>query len=108
MSSGGFELPPGDAGHEGESTDAPPGAVSLAQPMEIGAELDWGSEAWNEVRTRAQRAGRAYIWLNLVEQRLRAVVAAPRAGREAPAAPRAGGGGGGAGRAGAGGGVSPA
>src|SRR5690606_40771275 len=29
-----------------------------------------------EVRTRAQRAGRAYIWLNLVEQRLRAVVAA--------------------------------
>lgn len=44
--------------------------------MEIGAELDWGSEAWGEVRTRAQRAGRAYIWLNLVEQRLRAVVAA--------------------------------
>ncbi|MFJ7058113.1 SAV2148 family HEPN domain-containing protein [Streptomyces griseobrunneus] len=76
MSSGGFELPPGDAGHEGESTDAPPGAVSLAQPMEIGAELDWGAEAWSEVRTRAQRAGRAYIWLNLVEQRLRAVVAA--------------------------------
>ncbi|CAM5681880.1 hypothetical protein STENM327S_05764 [Streptomyces tendae] len=28
------------------------------------------------MRTRAQRAGRAYIWLNLVEQRLRAVVAA--------------------------------
>lgn len=44
--------------------------------MEIGAELDWGAEAWSEVRTRAQRAGRAYIWLNLVEQRLRAVVAA--------------------------------
>ncbi len=44
--------------------------------MEIGAELDWGAEAWREVRTRAQRAGRAYIWLNLVEQRLRAVVAA--------------------------------
>ncbi|AXE80944.1 SAV2148 family HEPN domain-containing protein [Streptomyces atratus] len=76
MSSGGFELPPGDTGHEGDSTDAPPGAVSLAQPMEIGAELDWGADAWSEVRTRAQRAGRAYIWLNLVEQRLRAVVAA--------------------------------
>ncbi|AJE81141.1 hypothetical protein SLNWT_0765 [Streptomyces albus] len=50
--------------------------MSLARPMEIGAELDWGSEDWSEVRTRAQRAGRAYIWLNLVEQRLRAVVAA--------------------------------
>lgn len=42
----------------------------------IGPELDWGADAWREVRTRAQRAGRAYIWLNLVEQRLRAVVAA--------------------------------
>jgi hypothetical protein len=44
--------------------------------MEIGAELDWGADAWAEVRTRAQRAGRAYVWLNLVEQRMRAVVAA--------------------------------
>ncbi|CAM5679019.1 putative protein OS=Streptomyces antimycoticus OX=68175 GN=SANT12839_070700 PE=4 SV=1 [Streptomyces antimycoticus] len=52
----------------------PPGAVSLVRPMEIGAELDWGADAWSEVRTRARRAGRAYIWLNLVEQRLRAVV----------------------------------
>lgn len=76
VSSGGLELPPGDTGHEGESGDIPPGAVSLARPMEIGAELDWGADAWSEVRTRAQRAGRAYIWLNLVEQRLRAVVAA--------------------------------
>lgn len=76
MSSGGLELPPGDTGHEGVSGDIPPGAVSLARPMEIGAELDWGPEAWTEVRTRAQRAGRAYIWLNLVEQRLRAVVSA--------------------------------
>jgi hypothetical protein len=49
-------------------------AVALAQPLEIGAELDWGAEAWSEVRTRATRAGRAYVWLNLVEQRLRAVV----------------------------------
>ncbi|MER8003522.1 MULTISPECIES: SAV2148 family HEPN domain-containing protein [unclassified Streptomyces] len=76
MSSGGLELPPGDAGHAGEAGDIPPGTVSLARPMEIGAELDWGADAWAEVRTRAQRAGRAYIWLNLVEQRLRAVVAA--------------------------------
>ncbi|MGW5863368.1 SAV2148 family HEPN domain-containing protein [Streptomyces sp. NPDC055239] len=80
MSSGGRELPPGDEGHEGSSVDGPPGAVSLARPMEmgsqIGPELDWGPDAWREVRTRAQRAGRAYIWLNLVEQRLRAVVAA--------------------------------
>ncbi|WP_455352056.1 SAV2148 family HEPN domain-containing protein [Streptomyces sp. SYSU K217416] len=80
MSSGGLELPPGDAGHEGGPTDVPPGAVSLARPMEtgsqIGPELEWGADAWGEVRTRAQRAGRAYIWLNLVEQRLRAVVAA--------------------------------
>ena len=44
--------------------------------MPIGPELDWDADAWREVRTRAQRAGRAYIWLNLVEQRLRAVVAA--------------------------------
>ncbi|MGW0736022.1 SAV2148 family HEPN domain-containing protein [Streptomyces sp. NPDC002851] len=80
MSSGGLELPPGEDGREGGSTDDPPTAVSLARPMEttaqIGPELEWGAEAWNEVRTRAQRAGRAYIWLNLVEQRLRAVVAA--------------------------------
>ncbi|MBO0517769.1 SAV2148 family HEPN domain-containing protein, partial [Streptomyces beijiangensis] len=72
----GLELPPGDPGHEGGSVDGPPGAVSLARPMEIGVELEWGADAWSEVRTRAQRAGRAYIWLNLVEQRLRAVVAA--------------------------------
>ncbi|WP_329224050.1 SAV2148 family HEPN domain-containing protein [Streptomyces sp. NBC_01485] len=79
VGSGGLELPPGDEGHGGGSADAPPGTVSLARPMEtnaIGPELDWDAEAWREVRTRAQRAGRAYIWLNLVEQRLRAVVAA--------------------------------
>ncbi|WP_416967762.1 SAV2148 family HEPN domain-containing protein [Streptomyces sp. 4F14] len=79
MGSGGLELPPGDEGHEGGSADVPPGAVSLARPMDAGAigpELDWDADAWREVRTRAQRAGRAYIWLNLVEQRLRAVVSA--------------------------------
>ncbi|OON80611.1 SAV2148 family HEPN domain-containing protein [Streptomyces tsukubensis] len=80
MSSGGLELPPGDSGREEGSEDVPVSAVSLARPMEtgsqIGPELDWNTDAWREVRTRAQRAGRAYIWLNLVEQRLRSVVAA--------------------------------
>ncbi|OEV04461.1 SAV2148 family HEPN domain-containing protein [Streptomyces oceani] len=76
MGSGGLELPPGKGGSEGETAEVPSGAVSLARPMEIGADLDWGADVWTEVRTRAQRAGRAYIWLNLVEQRLRAVVAA--------------------------------
>lgn len=80
VGSGGLELPPGDGdGHEGNPADVLPGAVSLARPMETGAvgpELDWDADAWREVRTRAQRAGRAYVWLNLVEQRLRAVVAA--------------------------------
>ncbi|MEV0414769.1 SAV2148 family HEPN domain-containing protein [Streptomyces sp. NPDC050448] len=96
MSSGGLELPPGDSGHEGGPADAPggapggapdgvptgvpAGAVSLAPTaagsVRAGAELDWGADAWSEVRTRAQRAGRAYIWLNLIEQRLRAVVGA--------------------------------
>ena len=75
MGSGGLELPPGDGG-ENAATDVPSGTVSLARPVEIGANLDWGAEAWAEVRRRAQRAGRAYVWLNLVEQRLRAVVAA--------------------------------
>ncbi|WUH23981.1 SAV2148 family HEPN domain-containing protein [Streptomyces sp. NBC_00448] len=62
----------GDAPDDGVPTL--PGVVSVAAPLEIGAELDWGADAWAEVRTRARRAGRAYVWLNLVEQRLRAVV----------------------------------
>ncbi|MFI0719480.1 SAV2148 family HEPN domain-containing protein [Streptomyces sp. NPDC021224] len=77
MTSGGLMLPGG--GEQGDRQDTtveggPPAAVTLTQPMEIGAELDWGADAWAEVRTRARRAGRAYVWLNLVEQRLRAVV----------------------------------
>ncbi|MFF7155088.1 SAV2148 family HEPN domain-containing protein [Streptomyces sp. NPDC008139] len=59
---------------DGAAAEAVQSAVTLAQPLEIGAELDWGAEAWSEVRTRATRAGRAYVWLNLVEQRLRSVV----------------------------------
>ncbi|MEN3586100.1 SAV2148 family HEPN domain-containing protein [Streptomyces sp. ZYX-F-203] len=79
MGSGGLELPPGDDGHEGDPVDVGPGTVSLARPVDegtIGPELAWDPAVWGEVRVRAQRAGRAYVWLNLVEQRLRAVVAA--------------------------------
>ncbi|MCT2590889.1 DUF5919 domain-containing protein [Streptomyces sp. N2-109] len=80
MGSGGLELPPGEGGSgeggEDTATEVRSGSVSLARPMEIGADLNWGADTWSEVRTRARRAGRAYIWLNLVEQRLRAVVAA--------------------------------
>ncbi|MDF9816293.1 hypothetical protein M2266_005524 [Streptomyces sp. SPB162] len=76
VTSGGLVLPSGgDQGdRSGATADGSPGAVTLAQPLEIGAELDWDADAWAEVRTRASRAGRAYVWLNLVEQRLRAVV----------------------------------
>ncbi|WP_269856495.1 SAV2148 family HEPN domain-containing protein [Streptomyces sp. RPT161] len=80
MASGGLVLPGGgDQENQGGTTDGTTGAVSLAQAgvkLDIGPELDWGAEAWAEVRTRARRAGRAYVWLNLVEQRLRAVVGA--------------------------------
>ncbi|EDY45786.1 SAV2148 family HEPN domain-containing protein [Streptomyces sp. SPB074] len=79
--SGGLELPPGEGGGaEGSAEDRPPAPVPLTGTVDvspqIGPELDWGPKEWDEVRTRAQRAGRVYVWLNLVEQRLRAVVAA--------------------------------
>ncbi len=77
MTSGGLVLPGGGDQENQGVTDGVTGAVSLAQTgtgLEIGKELDWGARAWEEVRTRARRAGRAYVWLNLVEQRLRAVV----------------------------------
>ncbi|MFR9757905.1 SAV2148 family HEPN domain-containing protein [Streptomyces sp. TR06-5] len=81
MGSGGLELPPGengpDRGADGTAPDgAPSAAVSLARPLEIGADLDWSQDTWAEVRLRARRAGRAYVWLNLVEQRMRSVVGA--------------------------------
>ncbi|MGW3243665.1 SAV2148 family HEPN domain-containing protein [Streptomyces sp. NPDC001070] len=74
--SGGLVLPGGgDQGDPGGGIgEGTTGTASLALPLEIGAELDWGADEWAEVRTRARRAGRAYVWLNLVEQRLRAVV----------------------------------
>jgi hypothetical protein len=76
VGSGGLELPPGEGGGDGEAAESASRTVSLARPLEIGADLDWGEATWTEVRRRARRAGRAYVWLNLVEQRLRAVVAA--------------------------------
>jgi hypothetical protein len=78
--SGGLVLPGGDQGNSDDGVSGMgagrtgTGTFSLALPLEIGVELDWGADAWAEVRTRARRAGRAYVWLNLVEQRLRAVV----------------------------------
>ncbi|MEZ0093145.1 hypothetical protein ABH925_004335 [Streptacidiphilus sp. EB129] len=45
------------------------------QPGSIEPTLAWPAAAWDEARTRVRRAGRAYVWLNLVEQRLRSVVA---------------------------------
>ncbi|QMV24898.1 hypothetical protein GQS52_05675 [Streptomyces sp. SCUT-3] len=77
VTSGGLVLPGGgDQGDPYPSGEPTAAAVAVARPPEIGAELDWGTDAWTEVRSRARRAGRAYVWLNLVEQRLRAVVAA--------------------------------
>ncbi|WP_052851434.1 SAV2148 family HEPN domain-containing protein [Streptomyces avicenniae] len=73
MSSSGLELP---SGNGEETVQAHPGAVPVPRPVEIGADLGWTSEDWSEVRTRVERAGRAYVWLNLVEQRLRSVVTA--------------------------------
>ncbi len=77
MTSGGLVLPGGGDQESQGVSDGTTGTVSLARTgvgLEIGTELDWGARAWEEVRTRARRAGRAYVWLNLVEQRLRAVV----------------------------------
>lgn len=39
-------------------------------------DLDWDAHDWAEARSRVRRAGRAYVWLNLVEQRLRGVTGA--------------------------------
>ncbi|MGP4111249.1 SAV2148 family HEPN domain-containing protein [Streptomyces sp. 4N509B] len=76
MSSSGLELPSGPSGSGSEAAPATAGAVPVPRPVEIGADLEWTAEDWAEVRTRVERAGRAYVWLNLVEQRLRAVVGA--------------------------------
>lgn len=74
MSPSGLELPSGSGGETTEAATA--GAVPVPRPVEIGADLTWSPEDWAEVRIRMERAARAYVWLNLVEQRLRSVVAA--------------------------------
>ncbi|MFX4292450.1 SAV2148 family HEPN domain-containing protein [Streptomyces bohaiensis] len=74
MGASGRELPPG--GGAGTPGVVSATAMPLPRPVEIGADLSWRAEDWAEVRVRVERAGRAYVWLNLVEQRLRAVVGA--------------------------------
>lgn len=71
MSSSGLELPSGDGGGTAE---APTEAMPVPRTVEIGADLEWTAADWAEVRVRVERAGRAYVWLNLVEQRMRSVV----------------------------------
>ncbi len=75
--SGGLVLPGGGDQDGHAADDGASATVRLARPetgLQIGTDLEWDARAWDEVRTRARRAGRAYVWLNLVEQRLRAVV----------------------------------
>lgn len=78
MVASGLVLPSSDGGNQGSQgrNEGASSTVSVPRPSEIGAELQWSAGDWSEVRQRARRAGRAYVWLNLVEQRLRAVVAA--------------------------------
>lgn len=45
------------------------------QPGPLEPSLAWSAATWEEARRRVSRAGRGYVWLNLVEQRLRSVVA---------------------------------
>lgn len=50
----------------------PPEAVSGIDP----ATLAWTEDDWAGALLRGRRAGRAYVYLNLIEQRLRAVISA--------------------------------
>lgn len=45
----------------------------VPEPAEPG-DLSWAEDDWADALLRARRAGRAYVYLNLVEQRLRSVV----------------------------------
>ncbi|MER5641612.1 SAV2148 family HEPN domain-containing protein [Kitasatospora sp. NPDC002227] len=54
---------------------APGTRTSLpAQPGPESAPLAWSAEQWQLAHQRVRLTGRAYVWLNLVEQRLRALV----------------------------------
>jgi len=50
----------------------PPEAVAAIDP----ASLAWTEDDWADALLRGRRAGRAYVYLNLIEQRLRAVISA--------------------------------
>lgn len=74
---------PSDGGAAGGTarSDAPTAvgraAAGSAVPRQGGspqAGPGWGPGAWAEARQRVRRAGRAYVWLNLVEQRMRSLV----------------------------------
>ncbi|MEV4557525.1 SAV2148 family HEPN domain-containing protein [Kitasatospora sp. NPDC049285] len=43
-------------------------------PAEGGLPPAWAAEQWDDAYRRVRLAGRAYVWLNLVEQRMRALV----------------------------------
>ncbi|GAA4844311.1 SAV2148 family HEPN domain-containing protein [Kitasatospora terrestris] len=52
-----------------------PGRGPLApQPTVDGPTLAWSSGQWEDAYRRVRLAGRAYVWLNLVEQRMRDLV----------------------------------
>ncbi|KJK59695.1 SAV2148 family HEPN domain-containing protein [Saccharothrix sp. ST-888] len=55
---------------------SPPGRIAIpaqSGPSE-GPTLAWSADQWELAHQRVRLAGRAYVWLNLVEQRLRALV----------------------------------
>ncbi|WP_158702602.1 SAV2148 family HEPN domain-containing protein [Kitasatospora sp. MMS16-BH015] len=55
----------------------PSTTTRIALPVQPGAEgapLAWSAEQWQLAHQRVRLTGRAYVWLNLVEQRLRALV----------------------------------
>jgi|GEM_PF-1941555 len=75
---------PADGGGGGGGTsrgDAPTlvtrggGGSVPQQPGPVEPSLAWPESAWEEAARRVRRAARGYVWLNLVEQRLRSVVA---------------------------------
>ncbi|HSA51120.1 MAG TPA: SAV2148 family HEPN domain-containing protein [Yinghuangia sp.] len=57
------------------SSPPPPDGPGPVNPHPVTpGDLSWAEPDWNDALLRARRAGRAYVYLNLVEQRLRSVV----------------------------------
>lgn len=78
------EWPEGSSGAAGTGVRAeaptavlgPPGGGRLT-PAQLGVEAvepAWDGERWQHAYQRVRLTGRAYVWLNLVEQRLRALL----------------------------------